>query len=172
MLSRPEPSTPAFSQERTDADRKKLDVIATEMLAIVNEPLSQLTYEAEAIATVSQLGKGPVLEPPAVTHWIDIAIEWALVAIGACLMLGLFTRPAAIAAALQLAVFYIAMPPWPGLPAATLGGHYMYVDRNLIEMLAALVIATTKVELRRSESCYSTNKTETPDETTLTMPTK
>jgi hypothetical protein len=58
-------------------------------------------------------------------------------------MLGLFTPYAAIAAAGQLAMFYFASPPWPGLPAASLGGHYMFVDRNLIELVAALVIAAT-----------------------------
>ena len=75
--------------------------------------------------------------------WIDRSIRWGLTAIGLCLMLGLFTPVAATAAALQLAMFYFASPPWPGLPAATLGGHYLYVDRNLIELIAAGVIATT-----------------------------
>ena len=58
-------------------------------------------------------------------------------------MLGLLTPWAAAAAAVQLAMFYFASPPWPGLPAATLAGHYLYIDRNLIELIAAGVIATT-----------------------------
>jgi thiosulfate dehydrogenase [quinone] large subunit len=57
-------------------------------------------------------------------------------------MLGLFTPVAAAAAAVQLAVFYFASPPWPGLPAASMGGHYLYIDRNLIEMIAAAVLVT------------------------------
>jgi len=167
MRARHEKVTTAFSRERVDSDLKKLDVIAAEMLALVNEPLSQLAFEAQSLATAAQLGRGPVPEPPAITHRIDFAIEWALVAIGLCLMLGLLTRSAALAAAGILAMFYFASPPWPGMPGATMAGHYMYIDRNLIEMIAALVLATTKVELGRSQSCYSTSKTETPEETTL-----
>jgi uncharacterized membrane protein YphA (DoxX/SURF4 family) len=137
----------AFSRERLDADRKKLDLMAAELLALVNEPLSQLAYEAQGIATVTQLGAGPIPAPDPVTKWIDFTMQWMLAAIGLCLMLGVFTRTAAVAAAAQLAMFYFASPPWPGLPAAAMGGHYMYVDRNLIEMIAALVIATTATGL-------------------------
>ena len=36
------------------------------------------------------------------------------------------------------------MPPWPGLPEAPIAeGHYVYVNKNLIEMLACLVLAST-----------------------------
>jgi uncharacterized membrane protein YphA (DoxX/SURF4 family) len=74
---------------------------------------------------------------------VDRGIKIGLTAIGCCLLLGLFTPLAAVAAALQLGVFYFASPPWPGFLAATLGGHYLYVDRNLIELLAACVIAAS-----------------------------
>jgi uncharacterized membrane protein YphA (DoxX/SURF4 family) len=69
-------------------------------------------------------------------------VKWGLTAIGLCLLLGLFTNYAAAAAAVQLAVFFLASPPLPGAPASTMGGHFLYVDRNLIEMLAALVLFT------------------------------
>ena len=35
------------------------------------------------------------------------------------------------------------MPPWPGLPEGITEGHYRYVNKNLIEMLACLVLAST-----------------------------
>ena len=133
----------AFARERLAEDRRKLDAIAAELLAFTNEPVEELSLRAQTIATVSQLGAGPLPRPPGPSDWIDRAIQWALTAIGICLLAGLFTHAAAIAAAAQLAMFYLASPPWPGLPAAALGGHYLYVDRNLIEMFAALVIATT-----------------------------
>jgi uncharacterized membrane protein YphA (DoxX/SURF4 family) len=91
---------------------------------------------------VDQLAEGPLPRPGDPAGWVDRSIEWGLTAMGACLLLGLFTPIAGLAAAAQLAVFYLASPAWPGLPAATLGGHYLYIDRNLIEMVAALVIAT------------------------------
>lgn len=133
----------AYSRERLDADRKKLDLIASELLAIANEPLSELAVQVHLTATADQLAAGPLARPSEPAAWIDTAIEVSLTAIGACLLLGIFTPVAALAAAAQLAMFYLASPPWPGLPAASLGGHYMYVDRNLIELVAALVIAAT-----------------------------
>ena len=132
-----------FTKERLDADRKKQDAIAAELLGFVNEPLAELAVQAQNIATADQLSSGPFPRPGDPAGWIDRSIRWGLTAIGFCLMLGLFTPVAAVAAALQLAMFYFASPPWPGLPAATLGGHYLYVDRNLIELIAAGVIAAT-----------------------------
>jgi hypothetical protein len=36
------------------------------------------------------------------------------------------------------------MPPWPGLPVNPKAeGHYLIVSKNLIELIACLVIATT-----------------------------
>jgi uncharacterized membrane protein YphA (DoxX/SURF4 family) len=132
-----------FTHERIGADRTNLDLIAAELLAFVNEPISEMAVQTQAIATVDQLSAGPVPRPRDPAFWIDGIIKWGLTAIGACLLLGLFTSVAAVAAAAQLAMFYFASPPWPGLPAASTGGHYLYVDRNLIELVAVLVIATT-----------------------------
>jgi hypothetical protein len=37
------------------------------------------------------------------------------------------------------------MPPWPGLPDNPRAeGHYLYINKNLIEMLALLALATTR----------------------------
>jgi uncharacterized membrane protein YphA (DoxX/SURF4 family) len=130
-----------FHHERLLADRQKLDVIAADLLSFVNEPGDELSVQGQSIATVAQLGRGPIPRPAAPTDWIDRCMKYGLVAIGACLMLGLFTRWAAIAAAVQLLVFYIACPPFPGLPGATMGGHYLYIDRNFIEMIAAGTVA-------------------------------
>jgi uncharacterized membrane protein YphA (DoxX/SURF4 family) len=132
-----------FSQERLDADRKKLDVMSGELLAFVNESVAELGTQTRAIATVEQLGAGPLPRVKDPTAWIDVGIKFASIAIGLSLLLGLFTTAGAIGAALLLATFYLASPPWPGLPAATMGGHFLYVDRNLIELVAALVIAST-----------------------------
>ena len=41
-------------------------------------------------------------------------------------------------------MIYLSMPPWPGLPANPKAeGHYFIVSKNLIELIACLVIATT-----------------------------
>jgi uncharacterized membrane protein YphA (DoxX/SURF4 family) len=132
-----------FSRERLDSDRTKLDAISGELLAFVNEPLTELAVQAEIVATVDQLSAGPPPRPGDPAVWVDRTISWGLTAIGLCLLLGLFTPYAALAAAGQLAVFYFASPAWPGLPAAALGGHYLYIDRNVIELIAACVVATS-----------------------------
>jgi uncharacterized membrane protein YphA (DoxX/SURF4 family) len=135
--------TAPFSRERLAEDRRKLDAIAGELLAFVNDPVEELAVQAQQIATVAQLAAGPFAAPPSASLWIDRFIKVGLTAMGVCLLLGLFTPVAAVAAAVQLLVFYLASPPWPGLPAATMGGHYLYVDRNVVEMFAALAIAAT-----------------------------
>ncbi|HEX8984011.1 MAG TPA: hypothetical protein VF767_01215 [Bryobacteraceae bacterium] len=132
-----------FSRERLVAGRARLDAIAGKLLGFVNEPLSELDVQSQTIATVQQLGAGPLSRPGSPSDWIDYVTKWGLTAIGACLLLGLFTPIAAVAAAAQLAMFYLASPPFPGLPAAMLGGHYLYVDRNLIELVAVCVVAVT-----------------------------
>ena len=130
-----------FSRERLAEDRRKLDAAAGELLGFVNEPLAELAAQAETIATVDQLGAGPPPRPGEPARWIDRAISWGLTATGLCLLLGVFTPLVAAAAAGQLALFYLASPPLPGLPAAAMGGHYLYVDRNAIELIAACVVA-------------------------------
>lgn len=130
-----------FSRERRDADRQKNDATAAELLSYVNEPLAELAVQTQAIATVDQLAAGPLPQPGDGAEWVNRAVKISLTAIGILLMLGLFTPIVAVAAAVQLLVFYLASPPWPGLPATAVAGHYLYVDRNLIEALAALVVA-------------------------------
>jgi uncharacterized membrane protein YphA (DoxX/SURF4 family) len=105
------------------------------------------------------MAAGPVPRPATPVDWIDRAMKWGLVAIGACLMLGLFTRYAAIAAAVQLLVFYLASPPWPGLPGATMGGHYLYIDRNFIELIAAGAIAATTGGRHESQRTATEDRT-------------
>ena len=69
---------------------------------------------------------------------------YGLVAMGVCLILGLLTPLAALAGAVFLGQIYLSMPPWPGLPPNPMAeGHYWIVNKNLIEMLACLVLAST-----------------------------
>ena len=132
-----------FARERLAADRKNVDVAGRELVAFVNEPMAELAVQAQVLATAGQLRAGPVPGEPAPAAFLDWMVEWGLTAIGLCLLVGLFTPAASVAAAGMLLMFYVATPPLPGLAAASLGGHYLYVDRNLIELVAALVIAAT-----------------------------
>jgi uncharacterized membrane protein YphA (DoxX/SURF4 family) len=76
-----------------------------------------------------------------VLNWMTII---GLITIGVCLITGFLTPVAALAAAGFLAMIYLSMPPWPGTPPNPRAeGHYMIVSKNLVELLACLVIATT-----------------------------
>jgi uncharacterized membrane protein YphA (DoxX/SURF4 family) len=77
--------------------------------------------------------------------WVDFATRWGLVVIGGLLLAGLLTRTACVAGALFLLSLYVAMPPFPWLPPNPRAeGHYLYINKNLIEMLALLALATTR----------------------------
>ena len=115
--------TASYSRERLEADRKRLDAIGAELLAFANEPLAELTWAAQNLARLEQFNAGPPPPPPLQTGFLDWLVKWGLTASGLGLLLGLFTPVAALAAAAQLAMFYLASPPWPGLPAALMGGH-------------------------------------------------
>ncbi|HEY1860286.1 MAG TPA: DoxX family protein, partial [Gemmataceae bacterium] len=77
--------------------------------------------------------------------WIDNSVRWGLAIVGACLLVGLFTRAACLAGSAYLLLFYLAMPALPGLaenPAAP--GHYLIINNNIIEILALMAIATSR----------------------------
>ena len=101
---------------------------------------------ADSVLTAEQKKKDPLPPPPppTVLLWTDRVVSWGLTVVGACLILGLFTRTSAVVGALFMLAFYLAMPPWPGVPENLKAeGHYFLVNKNLIEMLALLTLATT-----------------------------
>ena len=131
-----------FTGERLEADRGKLDLIAVELLAFVNEPLTELEAQTQALLSADQMRAGPPPPPAGETRFLNWMVKWGLVGVGVCLLAGLLTQPAALGAVAFLAMFYFAAPPWPGLPVAAGDGHYLIVNRNLIELFAALALAT------------------------------
>jgi len=64
--------------------------------------------------------------------------------VGACLILGLFTRLNCLGGALLLLSFYLAVPPLPGVAEAFRAEGYPYVNKNIVEMLALLTLMTTR----------------------------
>ncbi len=76
-------------------------------------------------------------------EWIDFMVRWGLVLSGAGLILGLFTRTSCVLGALLLLSFYLAAMPLPGVLEAVRVEGYPYVNKNIVEMLALLTLATT-----------------------------
>ena len=67
---------------------------------------------------------------------------WFLVAVGACLMAGLFTRLACLLGAGFLVMTYLAYPPFPWYPLPpNTEGNPVFINKNVIEALALLALA-------------------------------
>ena len=79
------------------------------------------------------------------TPWLLKTVDWltmaALLLIGTALILGAFTRAAGIAGMLLLLAFYVAHPPFDAISAASGGGNYLAIDRNIIEALTLLALS-------------------------------
>jgi uncharacterized membrane protein YphA (DoxX/SURF4 family) len=126
------------SRRQLDADRKKL----TAPLLARGEELSKAVI---GLATPEQQASfGADAPPPTLLDYANLLTMYGLCAIGICLILGFLTPLAAVSAAAFLAMIYLAMPPWPGLPPNPKAeGHYWIVSKDLIELIACLLVAVT-----------------------------
>ncbi len=78
---------------------------------------------------------------PNVLQWIDWINIWGLIAIGAGLILGIFSRVAISAGILLLAMYYLSHPPFVGLKyAMPTEGSYLIVNKVFIEMIAMIIL--------------------------------
>jgi uncharacterized membrane protein YphA (DoxX/SURF4 family) len=144
---------PAFNK---DVEKARLQVAKAEAAQLRNELLAELKQPIdEALRGVltpqqKELGAMPVdygksWQEYSRVELIDKIVAWGLVVVGGCLMLGFFTRTSAFAGAIFLFMLYAAMPPLPWVPEVTrTEGKYLFVNKNLIEMLALLVLATSR----------------------------
>jgi len=126
------------ANEVKDAEAKKAVLALVER---VETNTKALTDGAESLPNV-----GPASLTPSrgLIDWIDAITPWFLVVVGACLLLGLFTRTMAVFAAGFLLMTYLAFPSFPWLPAPPQSeSSYLFVNKNVIEMLALCVLATT-----------------------------
>ena len=71
---------------------------------------------------------------------IDYLNIIGLIAVGVSLILGIKVKWGCIAGVLLLMLYYLAHPPFPGLPQGPAEGSYWIVNKNLIEMAALFVI--------------------------------
>ncbi len=75
---------------------------------------------------------------------VDIFNIWGLILIGAGLFIGLFSRFAAVAGTLLLALYYFAYPPFGNSLFYFGEGHLFIVDKIFIEGMVLLFIAFSK----------------------------
>lgn len=81
-------------------------------------------------------------ESPVLVHITDILNMAGLTLIGLCIMTGVLSRLAAAGGAALIGLYYLANPP---MVATGVGygseGHYLLINKNLIEMIVLLLIA-------------------------------
>jgi uncharacterized membrane protein YphA (DoxX/SURF4 family) len=122
--------------KRTSDLRMELIAAESELAKDANSFIADLKKDLNG-------GKTPEVIPHTSRgQWMDHVTMWFLVAVGACLMLGLFTRLACVLAAGFLVMTYLAFPPFPWYtqPPNT-EGNPLFINKNAIECLALLALA-------------------------------
>jgi uncharacterized membrane protein YphA (DoxX/SURF4 family) len=123
-----------------------------ELNADLNEQTAEMIKSLRTVLTPEQSREEPLayaVKPPvgewSMLQWSDVIVKYGLIAVGVALLLGLLTRSACVAGASFLLLFYLAMPPLLGMPDNPRAeGHYLFINKNIIEMLALLALATTR----------------------------
>ncbi|RDY57690.1 DoxX family protein [Flagellimonas nanhaiensis] len=80
------------------------------------------------------------LTDASVMGWVDVLNIVALMIVGITLLLGVFERLGAIVGIGLLALYYLAHPSFPWLPQLNVEGSYWFVNKNLIELVACVLI--------------------------------
>ncbi len=145
ILTEKNPDALESEKELAYKARPKLNTERKELLAVLDGWTDSLHEKWTNIATAEQREAAGAYEAPwSRFDWMNWLTKWGLVVSGACLILGLLTPVAALWAAGFLALIYLSVPPWPGLPPSPIAeGNYWIVNKNLVEMLACLVLAAT-----------------------------
>lgn len=130
-----------FQFDHVDRIGKKLAAKRAEVVGPVRALDAQMQEGARKLLKPAQFAFGAMpLEGTPVQRASQQAM-WGLLILGALLLLGLCTRPAALAGAVMLMSFYLVVPPWPGVPQPPGPEHSFIVNKNLIEVLALVAIA-------------------------------
>jgi uncharacterized membrane protein YphA (DoxX/SURF4 family) len=82
-----------------------------------------------------------IAETPAVLRVVDLLNIWGLALIGLALILGAATRLASFGGLALLLLYYVANPPLVGMGSPVAEGSYLLVNKNVVEMMALLVLA-------------------------------
>jgi uncharacterized membrane protein YphA (DoxX/SURF4 family) len=132
------------------AEKRELARMGGDLQRDLDTRTARMKEALRDVLTPEQAEKGRPPEPVRIgwtymsrMDWIDLLVRWGLVVVGACLLLGLFSRTACLAGAFMVGLFYLAMMPLPGVPLSVRAEGYPYVNKNLVEVIALLTLATT-----------------------------
>ncbi len=88
-----------------------------------------------------------IVETPTALFWVDQVNTWGLILVGFGLVVGIYTRAFASGAALLLALYYVANPPFIGTGNYSAEGSYLIVNKNLIELVMVIILAVLPRDL-------------------------
>jgi uncharacterized membrane protein YphA (DoxX/SURF4 family) len=130
-----------FPQDHLQKQWNELQQLRGKLVGPVKALDAELKTAAQKMLTAEQQARGPVRLPSTPMDRINQRTMWGLTILGVLLLAGLGTRFAALGGAVMLTMFYLAMPPWPGVPEAPGPEHSFIVNKNFIEVMALLAIA-------------------------------
>ena len=115
------------------------------------EGIAKLTSPSWSAAGYLRQARGPfsglfkwLASQPNLLANADLITMWGLTLVGVFLMLGLFTRLASLAGIGLILLFYLCNPPFIGyFYAIPTEGTYLFVNKNLVELCALVVILLT-----------------------------
>lgn len=115
---------------------------------LIHPEWSSIAFLAEAKWIFSGLAD-KIIGNAGLLSTVDTLNTWGLILIGTGLVLGLLTRPAAIAGTLLLMLYYLFNPPFIGMDSlAPMEGNYLVVNKTLIEAVVLLLIAVSPAAKR------------------------
>ena len=130
-----------FQWDHVKFKNEKLQPLRAELTSPIKAMEDELKDKADDLLTTEQRARGPVGQPWTSIRIVDAMTIAGLTILGTLLILGLLTRCSAVMAAFMLFNFYLAMPPFPGVPEAPGPEHSFIINKNLIEVIALLAIA-------------------------------
>ena len=107
---------------------------------LINPYWSSAAYLLDSKWIFSGLAKAIVSSPTLLTISDNVNM-WGLALVGLCLMLGIFSRYAALGGIVLISLYYLFAPPLLGYEYSRPGeGSYLIVNKNLIEIFALFVL--------------------------------
>ena len=108
------------------------------IIKLYNPEWTSFGYIASAQGPLKPMFKLLTSEP--VLGVVDVLNMGALIIVGITLTIGIYEKLGAIIGMGLLAVYYLAHPSLPWLMQVNVEGSYWFVNKNLIELAACLVI--------------------------------
>ncbi|MFQ5732729.1 MAG: hypothetical protein ACE5KM_12350 [Planctomycetaceae bacterium] len=131
-----------FQHEHLQRQAQHIRTLHTKLVGPVKGLEYEMLQAARSLLTETQREKGEVpIAPPTRIDRVNQATMWGLMVIGMMLIVGFFSRLSALAGGLLVLSFYLAMPPWPGVPPAPGPEHTLFINKNAVEVLALFALA-------------------------------